>query len=152
MRIRPMTSLDLPEVLRIEHDTFPMGWVGSMFEAELDGPVSHSVVLETDDALVGYALYRVVLDEAHLMNIAVEHIHRGRGLGMQLLEHIMQDSEALGAQHMFLEVRVTNKIARQLYSRSGFEEIGLRKRYYQDNGEDALLMICPLPQKRETEG
>jgi len=152
MRIRPMTSLDLPDVLRIENSTFPMGWVRSMFEAELEGPVSHSVVLEVDGALVGYAICRVILDEAHLMNIAVEHPYRGRGLGLRLLQHVMRDSEVLGAQYMFLEVRVTNIVARKLYSKTGFEEVGLRKNYYQDNGEDAILMTCSMSPNQEAKG
>ena len=152
MRIRPMTSLDLSDVLRIEHSTFPMGWIRSMFEAELEGPVSHSAVLEVDGALVGYAIYRVILDEAHLMNIAIERPYRGQGLGLRLLEHVMRDSKALGGRQMFLEVRVTNRVARELYLKTGFEEVGLRRNYYQDNGEDAILMTCQMPASEERRG
>lgn len=140
MRVRRMTNDDLDAVLAIEKVSFPEAWVRRMFEAEMEGPISNAVVAVVDDRVIGYALYRVILDEAHLMNFALAAHLRRQGLGRKLLAWLVDDSVMQGAEKMFLEVRPSNVAACGLYASFGFRTIDVRKRYYVDN-EDALVML-----------
>ncbi len=103
-------------------------------------------VLEQAGVLLGYAVQCLVLDEATLLNIAVEPNAQGRGLGWRLLQQVLNSARDSGAVVCFLEVRVSNAPAIALYQRAGFSEVGRRKRYYAaaDGREDALVMRCDL--------
>jgi ribosomal-protein-alanine N-acetyltransferase len=148
-RLRPMQSPDLPAVLAIEETVFgDDAWPLSFFERDLANEHATYVVLELigDESgaqraeLAGYAGYWLLEDEANLMNIAIAPAWQGRGLGEHLLLATLQRMQAEGASICTLEVRVGNVRAQALYRKLGFEVTGRRKRYYQDNGEDALLM------------
>lgn len=139
MMIRSMTIDDLPAVMEIERACFTSPWSEDGFLGELEGYFSHCVVLINDDAILGFALWRVVFEQAHLFNIAVMPEHRNEGLGTALLEHVLHHSKESGATTIFLEVRITNTTAKSLYMKYGFLPMGLRPRYYED-GEDALVM------------
>ena len=100
------------------------------------------LVAETDGQVVGYAGAWVILDESHITNIAVKETYRGRGIGKLLTRALLQYLSNLGASYATLEVRVSNERAQSLYKGLGFVSVGKRKRYYEDNQEDAYLMVC----------
>ena len=99
-----------------------------------------------DNQHVGHGVIRQVLDEAHLLNIAIAVEQQGKGLGLQLLEYLMRRSSERGCVECFLELRESNQSAYRLYERFGFNEIGRRRDYYPAVGghEDALVMVCTL--------
>jgi ribosomal-protein-alanine N-acetyltransferase len=151
-RLRPMQPPDLPAVLAIEETVFgDDAWPRSFFERDLANEHATYVVLELigDDPepprheLAGYAGYWQLDDEANLMNIAVAPDWQGRGLGEYLLLETLGRMQEGGATVCTLEVRVSNVHAQALYRKLGFQVEGRRLRYYQDNGEDALMMTTP---------
>ena len=97
---------------------------------------------EMDGQVVGYAGAWIILDESHITNIAIEESRRGLGYGRALTTALMQYLSNLGAAYATLEVRRSNLRAQNLYKSLGFVELGVRKRYYEDNREDALIMVC----------
>ena len=92
--------------------------------------------------MIGYAGAWIILDESHITNIAVAEDARGRGIGRKLTEELLRVLSNLGAGYATLEVRVSNLRAQNLYQSLGFISVGKRKRYYEDNNEDAYLMVC----------
>lgn len=144
--IRKMTLDDIPIIAQIERESFTMPWSPGAFRDELtQNPFAHYIVLELDGQVVGYAGMWVLLDEAHVTNIAVREAFRGRGLGERLLREMMAVARQQGAKRMTLEVRVSNERAQRLYRKLGFAPSGVRPGYYTDNGEDALIMWADLP-------
>jgi len=101
-------------------------------------------VLEQDGAVIGFAFVQRILDEAHLLDIAIAPSHRGKGLGRELLRQLMDEVLVSGVTIWFLEVRVSNVTAISLYQSLGYNELSLRRNYYDgpDGKEDALLMAC----------
>jgi [ribosomal protein S18]-alanine N-acetyltransferase len=145
MQIRAMGYDDLDAVMAIEEEAFTSPWIPEGFVGELIGPVSHCIVAEDDlGCLLGFAVYRVIIDEAHLLNIAIKVADRGSGLGREILDHILEHCRNLGAEYLFLEVRPSNLAARRLYGRAGFYTLGVRRQYYTDNQEDALILKLDL--------
>ena len=92
--------------------------------------------------IIGFAGVWVVIDEGHITNIAVRKDYRGQGIGRLLTAGLMQYAANLGVTYMTLEVRRSNETAQSLYRSLGFIQVGVRKKYYEDNGEDALFMVC----------
>lgn len=138
--ICPMAESDLDEVLAIENRSYPKPWIREHFLAELTSPHAFPLAAFTADGrLTGYICPLLVLDEGHIMNVAVHPDFRGRGVGRMLVERVMGDCRDAGAAYVSLEVRVSNAPAIALYRGLGFRETGTRRRYY-ENGEDALLM------------
>lgn len=141
--IRRMTIADLEAVTAIEAATFPTPWSADSFRQELERNVAaRYLVAEREGQVIGYAGAWIILDESHITNIAIAQEHRGRGYGRQLTEALMQYLSNLGAAYATLEVRKSNLKAQNLYTSIGFVKLGVRKRYYEDNQEDALLMVC----------
>lgn len=141
--IRRMTLADVDAVSAIEAATFPTPWSRDAFVQEMTRNVAaRYLVAEMDGQVVGYAGAWLILDESHITNIAVAESQRGKGVGRQLTSALLQYLSNLGAAYATLEVRVSNERARNLYASLGFVSVGKRKRYYEDNGEDALLMVC----------
>ena len=135
-----MCAADLEEVLAIEAASFSRPWTRTHFEDELASPFSHPVVaLAPDGALAGYLCLKQVLDEAEILDVAVQHGFRGRGVGKALVEWALSFCRERGVALLLLEVRAGNAEAIGLYRRLGFAETGRRRKYY-DNGEDAILM------------
>lgn len=149
--IRRMDRGDLDAVCAIENATFAVPWSRESFRQELERNVAaRYLVAETDGKVVGYAGAWVILDESHITNIAVLEAYRGRGIGKQLTGALLQYLSNLGACYATLEVRVSNEQAQHLYKSFGFVSVGKRKRYYEDNGEDAFLMVCEhMPEVEE---
>ena len=97
-------------------------------------------MVEDEGNVVGYGGMWFIVDEAHVTNIAIAKAHRGRGLGKLLMETMLQFAADSGMAFMTLEVRRSNEVAQNLYRSHGFVDVGYRKRYYEDNHEDALIM------------
>jgi len=140
--IRRMTMADVPGVAAVEAATFPTPWSQSAFESEMRNVAARYLVAEKAGAIIGYAGAWIILDESHITNIAVLSDHRGQGIGRRLTEGLMSYLSNLGAAYATLEVRKSNAVAQSLYQSLGFIKLGVRKRYYEDNGEDALIMVC----------
>ena len=141
--IRRMRLRDVDAVCAIENATFAMPWSRESFLQELERNVAaRYLVAEKDGRVIGYAGAWIILDESHITNIAITPEERGQGVGRKLTEALMQYLSNLGAAYATLEVRVSNERAQHLYKSLGFVSVGKRKRYYEDNGEDAWLMVC----------
>jgi ribosomal-protein-alanine N-acetyltransferase len=144
MILRMMTEADLSAVLAVERELFPEdAWSEGMFRAELQQQPStrHYVLLEDPaGAIVGYAGLADMAGEGDVQTIGVRPGHWGRGLGAALLTALLTEAAARGCTVVFLEVRADNQRAQKLYRRFGFEEVGVRKRYYQPSGVDAIVM------------
>lgn len=141
--IRSMTSADLDAVTAIEAETFPIPWSRESFRQELERNVAaRYLVAEKEGRVIGYAGAWIILDESHITNIAITPSERGKGTGRKLTEALLQLLSNLGASYATLEVRESNLRAQGLYRSLGFIRVGRRKRYYEDNQEDAFLMVC----------
>jgi len=149
--VRPMREEDIPRIMELEEEAFPTQIPGLSFHRELTNKLARYVVAcaptEKDSPsasggqeVVGYAGLWFVLDEAHLIAIAVKEEHRNEGIGHCLLFAAMDEARAHASTLMTLEVRVSNKNAHALYEKFGFKRVGVRKGYYSDNHEDAFLM------------
>jgi ribosomal-protein-alanine N-acetyltransferase len=147
LEIRRMTDKDIEGVLEIERDLFSMPWSEASFLFEVsDNRCSYSVVGFRGKKLAAYAVAWFVSDELHIGNIAVARPMQGTGAGKQMLENLLAEADERKVKIATLEVRVSNVRAIGLYRRYGFKGIALRKRYYSDNGEDALVMLAELRQ------
>lgn len=147
---RLMTLDDIPDVLAIEHEAFTLPWTEEAFRNELtNNHFARYMVMEKDGKPIGYAGMWTIVDEAHVTNIALLEAYRGQKLGQRMLTELMKTAAYVGMQRMTLEVRVSNHVARNLYEKNGFEAAGIRKGYYSDNQEDALIMWAELPPYRD---
>ncbi|MOA25396.1 ribosomal-protein-alanine N-acetyltransferase [compost metagenome] len=106
------------------------------------------MVMEYEGQIIGYGGMWIIMDEAHVTNIAVRSDYRGQGLGNRLLLELQRTAVFFGAAKMTLEVRVSNDIAQNLYRKYGFTASGIRPRYYSDNNEDALIMWAELDREQ----
>ncbi len=141
--VRRMTMKDLDAVHQIEADSFSSPWSRGAFEDELtENKCARYLVAEAGGEIVAYAGCWMVLDECHITNIAVRRDKRGTGYGRLITQALIQYAANLGASYVTLEVRRTNHTAQSLYRSLNFVQVGCRKRYYEDNGEDAILMAC----------
>ena len=140
--IRRMTLADVDGVAAVEAATFPTPWSRDAFISEMKNVAARYLVAEKDGRIIGYAGAWIILDESHITNIAVLKDERGQGIGRALTHGLMQYLSNLGAAYATLEVRKSNEVAQSLYVSLGFIKLGVRKRYYEDNGEDALIMVC----------
>lgn len=139
--IQKMTVRDLDRVLEIEVRSYSTPWSRRAFSSEVtDNTYAHYFVARNKGKIVGYVGMWVILDEAHITNIAVDPDFRRQKVGQRLLEDMFRKAKDLGATRMTLEVRVSNTGARDLYKKLGFVDRGLRKGYYQDSNEDAIIM------------
>ena len=140
-----MTLQDLDRIVEIEQRSFTLPWSRSSFYQELtNNRYARYIVMEHDGQIIGYCGMWLVMDEAHITNIAVLPEFRGKKLGEALMKQAMALAREEGAQTMTLEVRVSNTVAQSLYRKLGFLNGGIRKRYYSDNQEDALVMWVKL--------
>lgn len=138
--ICPMSEADLDQVLVIEEASFPHPWTRTHFLDELRSP--HAFPLTAFDAegrVIGYICPMLIIDEGHVLDVAVHDDFRGCGIGRMLVEKVLTLCREGGAEFVSLEVRPSNVSAINLYLRLGFVETGRRQRYYHD-GEDAVLM------------
>ncbi len=142
---RTMTLEDLDDVMEVEHASFTLPWSREAFYNELvNNQYAVYLVIEDRGRVVGYGGQWIILDEGHITNIALLPAYRGYGLGEELMIRMMATAKSMGVKRMTLEVRVTNHGAQKLYRKMGFQEGGIRKNYYTDNMEDALVMWVEL--------
>jgi len=138
--ICPMTAADIKQVMAIERASFPLPWLEQHFLDEINSATALPLTaFDHDGRVMGYICPMQVLDEGHILNVAVDPACRGMGVGRLLVQRVLEDCRAAGAAFVSLEVRVSNVAAITLYRPMGFVETGRRKRYY-ENGEDALMM------------
>lgn len=141
VRTRKLDLADLDAIERIERVSYPAPWSRAMFAAELAKPSSISLAAVDDgDRLVGYLVLSRFVDAWHVMNLAVEPSWRRRGVASVLLERLFDVTRDDVRRGYTLEVRVSNHAAISLYERFGFHSKGVRRAYYTDNREDALIM------------
>jgi [ribosomal protein S18]-alanine N-acetyltransferase len=136
-----MTLADLPAVHRIERSSFAVPWPDDAYRSELlTNRLASYVVARAGEEVVGFGGLWVMVDEAHITTFAVDPRWRRRGVGEWLLLALLDRAVARQAREATLEVRLSNTPARRLYEKYGFRPVGIRPRYYSDNGEDALIM------------
>lgn len=153
LQFRSMRIDDIDTICDIERESFSTPWSAGAFHNELtNNHFAHYIVMELDGEVVGYGGMWLIVDEAHITNIAVRTQYRGRKLGERLLMQIQSAAIFLGAERITLEVRASNVIAQRLYAKLGFIPAGLRKGYYTDNGEDAIIMWAHLRRIAEEGG
>ena len=142
VELRPLQLRDLNAIERIERASYPTPWSRSMFASELSKPSSLCLgAFDTETGkLLGYLVISRYVDAWHVMNIAVAPGHRRRGIATTLLERLFELTAGRGRRGYTLEVRVSNSEAIALYERLGFKPRGVRRGYYTDNREDALIM------------
>jgi ribosomal-protein-alanine N-acetyltransferase len=138
-----MTEADVDAVHEIEELSFKTPWSRESFLREIrENQCARYMVVREDGKAIAYAGVWFIIDEGHITNIAVQEEARGRGIGKRLTAELLQILSNLGACYATLEVRVSNERAQDLYKSLGFVSVGKRKRYYEDNNEDAYLMVC----------
>jgi ribosomal-protein-alanine N-acetyltransferase len=170
--VERMTIADVPSVATLERMVFPLPWSARAFEHELQlNPMAYFVVVRPRDpgviqqnsislprpiesraerkpvrqVILGYGGFWFIADEAHICTLAVHADWRGRGLGGLLLVHLIDHATGISAAVLTLEVRASNLVAQNMYRKYGFVQTGLRKGYYSDTHEDAIIMTtCPI--------
>ncbi|MBN1594737.1 ribosomal protein S18-alanine N-acetyltransferase [candidate division FCPU426 bacterium] len=134
---------DLDEVLWVERSSFRDPWTRTLFEEEFKNPdLSHFMIARCEKHVVGYMGFWLIQEEAHITNLAVHPAFRRRKIGERLLFATLHLASSLGAARATLEVRASNEPAKRLYEKNGFQLVAVRRRYYVDNNEDALIMWC----------
>ena len=142
IHISKMTSDDIENVVEIEAEAYGKHhWSKSSFYDELQNNLAKYYVAKTENGeLVGYAGTWHIIDEGHITTIAVKKSHLRKHIGEALIIKILEDCYSAGVKYLTLEVRISNQPAIALYTKYGFNSLGTRKGYYQDNNEDALIM------------
>ncbi|MDP3236454.1 MAG: ribosomal protein S18-alanine N-acetyltransferase [Myxococcales bacterium] len=143
-----MTAADLPGVMEIEKEAFSNPWSLDMVKKELTQEWSNVLLLEESTPwgweLRAFAIFWIVADEVHVLNVATHVASRRKGYGKQIMDEVITVGRARQCRIGTLEVRRSNVAAIALYDRLGFRTVGLRPRYYNDNQEDAVVMIMDL--------
>ncbi|HYI61362.1 MAG TPA: ribosomal protein S18-alanine N-acetyltransferase [Acidimicrobiales bacterium] len=139
--ITPMRRRHLRQVLRIDNAVYTRPWSLALYLGELATTEGRSyLVARQGSTVVGYAGLMVIVDDAHVTTVAVAPVHQRQGIATRVLLVLLREAVALGAERVTLEVRASNRGAQALYRRFGFAPSGVRKAYYVDNREDALIM------------
>ena len=138
--IEPMRPEDVEAVLRIDRSSFPVPWLPAAFTTELSNRSACYLVARIDDTIVGFGGAWVIMDEAHVTTLAVDPQSRRQSVGERLLLALLEEGIRRHASRATLEVRQNNHAARNLYAKFGFYEASIRKSYYTDNGENAIVM------------
>ena len=141
IELENMRFEDIDQVCEIENLSFATPWSRESFESELSqNSLAKYIVSKVNGKVVAYGGMWIVLDEAHITNIAVHPDYRGQKIGEKLVHALLQTAKESKTARITLEVRALNEVARKLYKKLGFEDSGIRKGYYADTGEDAVIM------------
>lgn len=140
LEISALTIYDVDDVLKIEHSSFSDPYSREIFLQEINNPNAFYLIGRDGENTVCYAGFWRIFDEGHIMSIAVLPAERRKGYASQILYALIKKARDLGIRSMTLEVRASNTTAQSLYSKFGFEKGGIRRGYYADNGEDALIL------------
>jgi ribosomal-protein-alanine N-acetyltransferase len=150
VQIRPMMEIDLPEVALVEQQSYAFPWSENIFRDCLR--VGYTCrALDLSGQIIGYGVMSLGAGEAHILNVCVRSEFRNLGFGRRLLEHLLERAAASGVAEAFLEVRPSNLSAIRLYQHLGFEQIGIRRGYYQavDGREDAIVLKREISQRSQ---
>ena len=147
--IQKMTEADLPEVLGIENVSFPTPFTVNLFRMELNLNVAHLFVIRKEGKVIGYIDFWRVGPEVHLITIGVHPDFRKRGVGTQLIDFMLGEARKNRVETVSLDVRPSNAAGLKLYEKFGFRQAGIRRRYYQDNDEDALVLSLHLKESEQ---
>jgi len=146
LEFRSMQMDDIPAICEIEQEAFTTPWTAGAFQNELtNNQFARYMVMECDGEIAGYGGMWLIMEEAHVTNVAVRKKYRGQKLGERLMRELQKTASFFGAVRMTLEVRPSNQVAINLYEKLGFYSVGLRRGYYTDNREDAMIMWADLP-------
>ncbi len=141
MKCRKMKKDDIEEVYQVEVSAFSEPWSKAAFEKEMKNKLANYIVAEDDcGKIVGYIGLWYIIDEAHINNVAVHKEFRGKQIGSALMEYMIENCKKDSIKSITLEVRASNEVAQNLYKKYGFKPGGIRKEYYSDNREDAIIM------------
>ena len=140
MWIRPMLVSDIEVIKQLEKDIFGDAWSENNIKDSIESEFDYCVVIEEDYRVLAYIIFRVNDDEAELFRIATDKCNRGMGYGHRLMNFMISNLRDMKVKKVFLEVRCQNKDAIRLYEEYGFKKLGIRKEYYHDPIDDALLM------------
>ena len=138
--IEPMRLADLEAVQRIDERCFPQPWLPAVYQTELTNRAACYLLARSGQEVVGFGGMWVVSREAHITTLAVDPLYRGQKIGERLLLLLMEEAVLRCASHATLEVRETNCVAQNLYRKYGFHSAAIRKSYYTDTGENAIVM------------
>jgi [ribosomal protein S18]-alanine N-acetyltransferase len=139
--IREMREDDVPQILTIENASFSTPWTEAAFLHEIHKPYALNLVLLVGTRLAGYLCLNFVFEEGHILNLAVHADFRRRGLATLLMRDGLTELKKKGCRFIYLEVRGSNNVAQTFYERFGFKVVGLRKKYYTNPIEDAVVMM-----------
>ncbi|MEW6162266.1 MAG: ribosomal protein S18-alanine N-acetyltransferase [Nitrospirota bacterium] len=142
--IRDMHASDIPEVLRIERMSFTTPWSEAAFFNEIHDPYSITKVAVLEDEVIGYICVNHMINEGHILNLAVHPDLRRRGIATALVEEVLDELRGKGCRSLYLEVRISNLGARRFYERLGFRPVDVRRDYYTFPREDAVIMMLEL--------
>ena len=140
MIITQMNESHVPQIAELEKICFNDAWSENSIASELDNRLAFWLVAEEDDQVIGYVGSQTVLGETDMMNIAIHPDHRKRGIATELIEALIRGLTERGSHSLMLEVRASNEPAKALYTKMGFESVGVRKNYYRNPREDALIL------------
>ncbi len=143
--LRSMHEADLPTVIRMDAAAYPFPWTEQIFRDCLRAGYL-CCVYENEAAILGYGVLALGAGEGHILNLCVSPEHQGRGIGRELLQYLIDIAKSKKIDTLFLEVRISNAVARHLYHGVGFNEVGIRKGYYPtaDGREDAMVLALTL--------
>jgi ribosomal-protein-alanine N-acetyltransferase len=142
--IREMQASDIPDVLQIEHMSFTTPWSKDAFLNEIHKLYSFTKAAVLGDTIIGYICINYIMDEGHILNLAVHPDFRRRGIATKLFEDVLDELKEIDCRYLYLEVRVSNLEARKFYECLGFKVVGTRKDYYAYPIEDAVIMMRSL--------
>lgn len=140
VELKPMRVSDVSRVMTIERECFAVPWHESAYITEITNRSAYYIVAWLEDEIVGFAGMWVIMDESHITTIGVARDQRGKKIGEELLVGLLNEAIKRGARRVTLEVRLSNSVAQNLYRKYGFKPAAVRKGYYTDNHEDALVM------------
>ena len=141
VHFRQIKPSDVDGIMAIERVSFSSPWSARFFLEELKSPYTRSLVAEIGETTIAYIVYWLLAMEIDIHNLAVHPTYRRQGVGRSLLETVINEAKERGLSRVTLEVRKSNEAAQRLYQSLGFVAQGLRKGYYSDDGEDALMMV-----------
>jgi ribosomal-protein-alanine N-acetyltransferase len=146
IKIEHISKDDIDEVIKIENSSFSSPWSRQLFLDDFNNEYSHIYIARKNESgrVCGYICFSLIFEELHILNLAVDRVDRRKGVATRLLLHSLDLAGQKGAKYAFLEVRESHEAARRLYRNNGFIEVARRKKYYSDNGEDAIIMINHL--------
>ncbi len=139
-----MSIDDLDDIITIENASFPSPWSKRIFEKEIKASNSYKRVVRMSGMVVGYIVTWIIRDEIHILNVAVHPDFRNIGIGEKLIRDCINYSSEENLRYAILEVRISNMAAKRLYEKIGFKGMQLRKKYYSDTGEDAIVMAYEI--------